>query len=155
MEPQLLFAKAAPVATRRASRDHAAGCMPLPSRAVHVEGGVLLAVGPNEPGCPSGTMGKSVGNFIEHGLGMSSARWHDEGAAVHENEPSCINDGGIELHLRGGCGAMRQHEEEEEEKAQLVQIDPPSVQIDLPSVQIDHPPVQIDHPSVQIDHPSV
>ena len=43
MEPQLLFAKAAPVAAHRASCDHAAGCMPLPSRATHVDSGTSSA----------------------------------------------------------------------------------------------------------------
>ena len=117
MEPQLLFAKAAPVAAHRASRDHAAGCMPPPSRAVHVESGVLLAVGPNEPGCPSGTMGKSVGDFIEVFNMLKTDAVGSSGADVHENEPSSINDGGLALHLRGGCGATQQNEEEEEEEA--------------------------------------
>ena len=117
MEPQLLFAKAAPVATHRASRDngwvHAAA---VASRAR----GERSAVGPadpNEPGCPSGTMGKSVGDFIEVFNTLEADAIGSSGADVHENEPSSINDGGLALHLRGGCGATQQNEEEEEEEA--------------------------------------
>ena len=116
----LSFAKAAPVATR-APRDQAAGRTPLPSRATHVDSGASSARGgSNEQGTSAGTLGHALGRFIEVFDMLDTDVFGSGGAGVHENEPSAINDGGLALHLRGGCGATQQNEEEEEEEEEAL-----------------------------------